>query len=370
MGLPGYVRHATNTWTVTSLGPGRSRVAVDARMGVSGPARLAAPLIWIALTAVRRRTLRDLKRHVEGAVPAGNERRPRETTRRAGSGGEPPAPDGGRLLATAISANAVFSMLSGLALVGGAVVLAAPTGVPARALAGIGAGVVGFGVLLLWLLTDSTRLTVAGRVAVAADLVWITAAATVATTPPARLTTAGTATLGALTAAVAAFATVQAVGQRRTRGASATGTTALSVSDDRLLAASPAAVWDAVADASGYARFAAGIAATEIVSGGRRGHGARVHRRPRRPVVRDVHPVGAAPPLPHERRRRDLPTAVPCAHRRTDPDLVGAAGTRRDPVDADLRRPRQTGRRRTHRGPHAWTSPHGSTRPSRPTNAS
>ena len=36
-GLPGYVRHATNTWTVTPLGPDRSRVAVDARVNVSGP---------------------------------------------------------------------------------------------------------------------------------------------------------------------------------------------------------------------------------------------------------------------------------------------------------------------------------------------
>ena len=61
--------------------------------------------------------------------------------------------------------------------------------------------------------------------------------------------------------------TAQATGLRRIRGAPAPGMTALAFRADRLLAASPAAVWDAVADASGYARFAAGIAATEIVSG-------------------------------------------------------------------------------------------------------
>jgi hypothetical protein len=89
----------------------------------------------------------------------------------------------------------------------------------------------------------------------------------ITTIQPTLLTAAGTVALGVLTAAVAAFATAQAIGLRRIRGAPATGMTALVVRADRLLVASPAAVWDAVADASGYARFAAGIAATDIVSG-------------------------------------------------------------------------------------------------------
>ena len=71
-GLPRNVRQATNTWTVTPLGPG-SRVAVEARVTVSGPARLAAPLIRIAPTAVGRQTLRDLRRHVDPRS-AGRER--------------------------------------------------------------------------------------------------------------------------------------------------------------------------------------------------------------------------------------------------------------------------------------------------------
>ena len=235
-GLPGYVRHATNTWTVTPLGPDRSRVALDARVTVSGPARLAAPLIRFVLTVVGRRTLRDLRRHVERGAPAGNERRRLEATRRAGSGGDTPSSDDGRLLATAISANAVFSLASGLVLLTGAVVLAPHIGVPAWALASTGAGVVGFGALLLWLLTEPTRLAGAGRVAVAADLAWIAATAMITTIQPPMLTAAGTVALGVLTAAVAAFATAQAIGLRRIRGASATGTTTLAIRADRLLA--------------------------------------------------------------------------------------------------------------------------------------
>ena len=161
----------------------------------------------------------------------------------------------------------MFSLASGLVLVGGAAVLVSHIGVPVWALASIGGAVVGFGALLLWLLTEPTRLAVAGRVAVAADLAWIAATAAVTTAQPTMFTATGSVALGVLTAVVAAFAAVQALGLRRVRGASATGMTALAIRADRLLAASPAAVWDAVSDASGYARVAAGIAATEIVSG-------------------------------------------------------------------------------------------------------
>lgn len=175
--------------------------------------------------------------------------------------------DPGKLLAVALSSNAVFSGGCGLTLAVGAPALAGPLGIPAWLLAGIGAALIAFSGLLLWILADPARLAPGGRTALAADLAWIAGGILLLVGFPSLLTPTGNAALAAVTVVVAVFASGQALGLLRIRGRAATGTSRTSVRAQRVIAAQPEQVWAAVADVADYARFTSNIVATEIVSG-------------------------------------------------------------------------------------------------------
>ncbi len=175
--------------------------------------------------------------------------------------------DPGKLLAAALSSNAMFSGGCGLVLLGGAAALSGPFGVPAWLLASMGAGLLVFAGLLLWVLANPPRLVAGGRAALAADVAWIGGGVVVLVGFPTVLTTMGHTALGVVTGMVGVLAAGQAYGLRRIRGRVATGTRRITVRAQRVVAAAPERVWAAVADVADYARFTSTIAATEVVSG-------------------------------------------------------------------------------------------------------
>lgn len=179
--------------------------------------------------------------------------------------------DPGRLLAAALSSNAVFSAGCGLLLLSGAAVLTGPFGMPAWLLAVVGTGLIGFAGLVLWILADPLRLVPGGRAALAADVAWIAGAMLLLVGFPSVLTTTGSTALAAATGIVAVLAAGQAHGLRRIDRGAATGTSRITVRAQRVIPAPPERVWAAVADVADYARFTSTIASTEVVSGGGEG---------------------------------------------------------------------------------------------------
>lgn len=177
------------------------------------------------------------------------------------------AGDCGRLLATAISWNAVFSATTGVVLLAGGFVLDDWLGVHVLVLMALGGGLLAFAGLLLWLLTQPRHLSVGARLVIAADVSWVAGAAVLLAVFPAALSPAGRAALATVSAVVAAIAAAQVVGLRRIRSGPVTATSPVALRVERVIAAPVEQVWDAVADAGDYARFAPGIAATEIISG-------------------------------------------------------------------------------------------------------
>jgi uncharacterized protein YndB with AHSA1/START domain len=175
--------------------------------------------------------------------------------------------DGGRALADAISINAVFSAGSGLVLLAGAPIVSGWLGVDGWLLAGIGAGLLVFAGVLVWLLTEPRRLAAGAWWVFGADVAWIGGAGLLLTLAPTVLSAAGRTVLAAVTVAVALIVLQQVVGLRRRGSAPLDPTSPIALRVQRTIAASPDRVWDAVSDAGDYARFAPGIAATRIVGG-------------------------------------------------------------------------------------------------------
>lgn len=128
--------------------------------------------------------------------------------------------EAGRLLASAVSSNARFSLVSGTVLLVGAPLLAPLLGPPRWLIAAVGVGV---------------------------------------------------AALAAVLVVVAVFATTQGRGRIRLGTGAADGTTPLVLRAGRVIAVPAPQAWAAVSDDAEYARFADGIASTRIVGGDRTG---------------------------------------------------------------------------------------------------
>lgn len=175
--------------------------------------------------------------------------------------------DGGRLLADAMSLNAIFSGASGLTLLAGAWALDGLFGVDAVQLAVLGGALLAFAADLLWLLAAPRKLRVGARLVVAADVAWVVAAIVLVAAVPDALSAAGDAALVVVTVVVAALAAGQWLGLRRIGSEPVTGAAPIGMAAERIVAADADRVWEAVADAGAYARFADGIVETEIVEG-------------------------------------------------------------------------------------------------------
>jgi hypothetical protein len=183
----------------------------------------------------------------------------------------PSTGDGGRLLASAVSYNALFSAISGVTLSAGAPLLSGPIGLSTWILVTLGAGLVGFAVLLLVLLADGDRLARGAPFAVAADVAWVLAAAVLLVGDPNLLEPAGQVSLAAVSVVVAVLAAAQTVGLRRRGSGPMTPTSPVHLQVERIVDAPPDQVWTAISDAGDYGRFAPGIAHTAVVSGEQEG---------------------------------------------------------------------------------------------------
>jgi uncharacterized protein YndB with AHSA1/START domain len=161
----------------------------------------------------------------------------------------------------------LFSGTSGLILLLGAFALDTWLGVHPWLLMGTGGGLLMFAAGLLWLLTQPRYLRGGAWAVAAADAGWVAAAAGLLAAYPSLLTSAGQLALGAVTVVVAMFAVAQVIGIRRLGSTSITGAIPFVLRVERVLMSPPEEVWNAIADAGDYARFAPGIASTSIVSG-------------------------------------------------------------------------------------------------------
>lgn len=145
--------------------------------------------------------------------------------------------DGGRLLAEVMSLNAIFSTLSGLALATGAPPLAGWLGLPVWLVSSLGLGLLGFAVVLVWLLATPHRLRTGAWFVVAADLAWIVGAVLLIGLFPRALPPSGEVALTGSTLVVAALAAGQLGGVARTGARSVSGTFPLDVAAERLVPA-------------------------------------------------------------------------------------------------------------------------------------
>lgn len=117
------------------------------------------------------------------------------------------------LLTRALTANAVFSLISAIALVVGAVPLGRWLDIPALSSVTLG---VGLGIFALAVARVARRPRPGPvRAIIAADATWVLGAAIVIVGFPWALSTAGLWLLGVVSLAVTDFAVVQAIGLRR-----------------------------------------------------------------------------------------------------------------------------------------------------------
>ena len=175
--------------------------------------------------------------------------------------------DGGRLLASAVSYNVIFSAVSGIVLLVAAPSLSGPIGVAGWILAALGVGLVAFAVALVWLLAAPRRLASWARLVLVADVAWVLGAVVLVAGFPGVLTRARQFGLGAVSVVVATIAVGQTVGLRRLGHEPMTATSPVHLLVERIIAEPVERVWEAIADVGDYGRFAPGIAATSIVAG-------------------------------------------------------------------------------------------------------
>lgn len=175
--------------------------------------------------------------------------------------------DGGRLLAAVMSLNAVFSGLCGLGLTVASPWLARWLGVASGLVAAVGVALIGFAAVLVWLLATPSRLRAGARLVAAADLMWILGAGIVIGVLPGALPASGDVVLAGVTVVVGGLAAGQLVGMAKIGPDTASGTFPLDLDADRVVAADAPRVWEAIADAGGYADYVDGLAASAIVSG-------------------------------------------------------------------------------------------------------
>lgn len=213
--LPGPVASARNTWEVHALEPRRTRVRVSADVDLDRPWRLTAPALGLFLRLVGRRTLRELRHRVQTGSPTG--RKQRQLAATTGLFDAEPAAHADGLLRSAMTVNALFSAISGVALLLGGSALEGRLGAPAWVLAAIGAGLAAFVLLILWSQTDVRRLTVGAPIVVAGDAAWVAGAALLLVGYPHALTAQGRTALALVTVAVAVLGATQMVGLWRIR---------------------------------------------------------------------------------------------------------------------------------------------------------
>jgi hypothetical protein len=118
-----------------------------------------------------------------------------------------------KVLTRTLAANASFSALTGLILIGAASPLSRWLGVPSWLTVAVGVGLLPFAVAVIRVARDPKPQ--AARMVIVADIAWVIGAAVVLVGFPRSMSTAGLWSLGLVSVAVADFAVFQAIGLRR-----------------------------------------------------------------------------------------------------------------------------------------------------------
>lgn len=129
-------------------------------------------------------------------------------------------PDHGRLLRTALLVNALYSGLSGAALVAASPFIGPWVGLDGWVLLAVGVGLVGYAAVLAIARQQARFLRIAGRLAAGADLIWVIGAAALILIGDV-LTGQGSLGLALLTGGVGFVAAIQVLGLRQLAGATA-----------------------------------------------------------------------------------------------------------------------------------------------------
>jgi len=122
-----------------------------------------------------------------------------------------------KVLARTLAANAGFSALTGLILIGGALPLSRWLGIPTWLTVAVGVGLLPFAFMVITVARDPKPQAV--RMVILADLAWVIGAAVVLIGFPRSMSTAGLWSLGLVSVAVADFAVFQTIGLRRMEAA-------------------------------------------------------------------------------------------------------------------------------------------------------
>lgn len=118
-----------------------------------------------------------------------------------------------KVLTRTLAANAGFSALTGLILIGGASPLSRWLGIPTWLTVAVGVGLLPFALNVITVARDPKPQ--AARMVILADIAWVIGAAVVLIGFPRAMSTAGSWALGLVSVAVADFAVFQAIGLRR-----------------------------------------------------------------------------------------------------------------------------------------------------------
>lgn len=201
-GMTRLVAGAANTWEVRPLPEGRAEFRMNATVELVGAARVAGPFVKAYLSAIGRRTSRDLKTYVETGVPS----RAKAIRVHASSG---------TMLDSMVLLNGVVSLTSGMALLGAAGWWSPQFGDPGTGLvAAVGVGLAGYA----WVLARAAGAGVtaeSGRLIASLDAAWVVGTVVLLSAFASQLTRTGLATSVACGAVVAALGYAQWVAAGR-----------------------------------------------------------------------------------------------------------------------------------------------------------
>ncbi len=163
-GMQQVARSAHNTWSVVALGETTSQLRIEAEVDLVPTGRALGLVLRPYLSAMGRRNADDFKTYVETGRPS--ERKRRQET-------------GLDRLATLVTGNAVFTAVSGAALVVGSGWWANQLGgVTAPIVAVLGTSLMGYAVVLAWICRQGlTQRT--GRTLALLDASWVLGSAAV-----------------------------------------------------------------------------------------------------------------------------------------------------------------------------------------------
>jgi hypothetical protein len=248
-GMPAFVSLARNTWHVMPLSDVQAQVSYAGEMEARGVLGALAKRLLLARAARDGRyLLEDLKHYAEHGEPS-----PRKRRDPVAAVGVRPA---SRFLRAALRANAVFSLLSGLALACG--------GWWYLPLLPVGLAVAGFGLVVAGIAAaPANQLRRKAIPVIAADMLWV--AASIIVVAEVCLPAAVAIAAGVVAVAVAVLAGWQTAGLAATRPDDPLADLDI-IEASRHVPVPPHRIWPLLTDHQLYGRLAPNLSSVEVIS--------------------------------------------------------------------------------------------------------